>query len=366
MKKSIVTISFLIGIIALSTISIASSIAWYATGVVNRIDAIDINIDSDRELFIATVDNPDELKDEIKYEELNQVKTFAPVTSAHRDEWMSIKSTSPKFYDDTIYYPSETVPSLKEVDTGYFSQDIYLFSDDDVYVTINPEKSYINANSEYNKNYAKEVYHNIQTSTMLDDESLRELTEEDIYHRLNEIVKAMRFSFLILSDDEKYDYVIVDPYRDGDTLLGGVLDNDSDHYFDYYRDPNSNTSYERVFGDMNDRSLIVYDRTNAMDSGYAYPNAPTSAFNAMHKEGVRPFNYEASKENGFEFKEEGSHSLNEFTNRVNSPLNIPVYKDKANKVRVSIYIEGYDLNSVNYTMGATFLAGLDFVISREM
>ena len=68
----------------------------------------------------------------------------------------------------------------------------------------------------------------------------------------------------------------------------------------------------------------------------------------------------------FFFKEEGAHGLDEFKNRVNSPLNIPVYKNKANRINVSIYIEGYDLNSVNYTMGATFLANLDFIISREM
>ena len=365
MKKSTITISFLIGIIALSTISIASSFAWYSMGVTNRIDAIDVTIDSDRELFIATTPDPEAKKGEIKYEELKEVKVFAPVTSAHRDAWLEEKVDTPKFYDDTIYYPSESIPSLKEVDTGYFSQDIYLFSDDDVYVTIDANETYIKANEEYNKNYAKELYKSIQSSSTAFDQSLKKLSEEEIYERLNEIVKAMRFSILVLSDASKYDYIIVDPYKDGDTLLGGVLDNSNDQYYDYYKDA-SNASIERVYGDMNDRSLIIYDEPNEADSEFRFLDQDASAFNARHKAGVKSFNYEASKENGFSFKEEGAHALSEFQNRVNSPLNIPVYRNKANRINVSIYIEGYDLNSVNYTMGATFLANLDFTISREM
>jgi len=254
---------------------------------------------------------------------------------------------------------------LKEVDTGYFSQDLYLFSDDDVYVTIDPNTSYIKPNEEYNKRYAAELYKQFQASNLKADLPLKELSEEDIFERLNEIVKAMRFSILILSDVDAYDYIIIDPYKDGDTLLGGVLDNDSDQYYDYYHDT-SNISYERIYGDMNDRDLIVYDEASETDSELKFNDQEANAFNAKHKAGVRAFNYEASKENGFEFLEEGAYSLEEFKNRVNSPLNIPVYKNKANRINVSIYIEGYDLNSVNYTMGATFLASLDFVISKEM
>ena len=365
MRKTTITISFLIGIIALTTISIASSFAWYSMGVTNRIDAVDVTIDADRELYIDTVEEPEEMRAELKYEELNQVNVFAPVTTAHRATWMDEKGKAPKFYDDTIYYPSESVPSLKEVDTGYFSQDLYLFSDDDVYVTIDPNTSYIKPNEEYNKRYAAELYKQFQASNLKADLPLKELSEEDIFERLNEIVKAMRFSILILSDVDAYDYIIIDPYKDGDTLLGGVLDNDSDQYYDYYHDT-SNISYERIYGDMNDRDLIVYDEASETDSELKFKDQEANAFNAKHKAGVRAFNYEASKENGFEFLEEGAYSLEEFKNRVNSPLNIPVYKNKANRINVSIYIEGYDLNSVNYTMGATFLASLDFVISREM
>lgn len=365
MKKNKITLILFIGIIALTTISIVSTIAWYANGVSNLVDPVDVVIDCDRKLFISTKDELENEKTELKYEELNPVKNFAPVTSAHRDEWMSKKAQAPIFYDDTIYYPSEETPSLKEVNAGYFSQDIYLFSDDDVYVTLDPSATYIKPNEEYNKSYAKELYFDIQHSHYHGDDSMRDLSEEEIYERLNKLVEAMRFSFLILSDETKYDYVIVDPYKEEETLLGGVLDNDSDRYFDYYHNDDG-IRFERLYGDINDRSLIVYDEELEEDTSYLDNEEAPSVFNAKHKSGVRTFNYEASVANGFSFKKEEAHSLEEFNNRVYSPLNIPVYKDKANKVNISIYIEGYDLGSVNYTMGATFLAGLEFVISREM
>ena len=366
MNKNKITITLLIGIIALTTISIASTITWYSLNSRNSISAVDIVVDSDRELFLSTTDKLDEAKEELKYDDLHHINNFAPVTSAHKEEWMSKKTSAPSFYDDTVYFPSDIVPSLKEVTTGFYSQELYLFSDDDVYVTIDPSNTYIIANEEYNKEYAKEVYENIQTSRNPNDEPLKALEEEDIYKRLNELVKAMRFSLLILSDDETYDYVIIDPYKKSETYLGGLLDNDIDHYYDYYRNNEDDELYERVYGEMNDRSLIVYDEPLENDSDYLDENDFPSAFNAMHKKGVRSFNYEASKANGLEFKKEDSHSLDEFTNRINNPINIPVYREKANKIVLSIYIEGYDLDSINFVMGATFLAGIDFTISREM
>lgn len=366
MKKNKLTLAFLIGIIALTVISVSTSIAWYSLNSRVSLGAVEVTIKSDRGLKLSTSIEESSSKEEIKYDDLTHTYNFAPVTTAHRDEWMKDKKSVPSFYDDTIFYPSDIVPSLKEVDTGFYSQALYLFSDDDVYVTIDPSNTFIKANEEYNKEYAKEVYHNIQTSSNPSDEPLKVLTEEDIYLRLNELVKAMRFSLLVLSDDKYYDYVIIDPYKENETLLGGLLDNDIDAYYDYYHYQEDDRYYERVYGDVNDRNLIVYGNERDSDSDYLDPSEFSNAFNARHKAGVRSFDYEASKAKGFEFKKEGSHSLDEFINRINTPLTIPVYKNKANKFILSIYIEGYDLDSVNFTMGATFLAGLDFIISREM
>lgn len=365
MNKNRLTLAFFTGVIALSVVSVTSSIAWYALSSRVSIGAVEISIEGERSIRLSTSANIEDAKENISYDDLIKVTNFAPVTTAHRDTWLKDKNDVPSFYDDTIYYPSDVIPSLKEVFTGFYSQDLYLFSDDDVWVTIEPNDTFIKPNLEYNRTYAKEVYDNIQTSSYPGDAELKNLTEEDIYTRLNELVKAMRFSLLILSDKEYYDYVIINPYKEEVTYLGGLLDNDIDHYFDYYHDISTNEYYERIYGDVNDRSLIVY-KDNESDSEYRFPDEPSSAFNAKHKEGVKSFDYEASKELGFEFIKEDAHTLDEFTNRISTPLNIPVYKNQANKIRLSIYIEGYDLDSVNYTMGATFLAGLNFTISREM
>ena len=132
MKKNKLTLIFLIGIIALTTVSIASSVAWYATSTNSTIDAIDVTIDCDRQLYISTDKEAHNEKTEISYVELNPTTIFIPVTSAYRSTWMNEKKEAPIFYDDSVSYPGIGEQAPKAVTEGYFSQDIYLFSDDDV------------------------------------------------------------------------------------------------------------------------------------------------------------------------------------------------------------------------------------------
>ena len=95
------------------------------------------------------------------------------------------------------------------------------------------------------------------------------------------------------------------------------------------------------------------------------PNEAPNAFNARHKQGVRTFNLEKSKENGFEFVKEPALSLDDF--RGNTPkFHFPVYDGVPKEVVISIYIEGWDIDSVNYTMGAAFFSDLAFKIEREI
>ena len=65
-----------------------------------------------------------------------------------------------------------------------------------------------------------------------------------------------------------------------------------------------------------------------------------------------------------DFKKEESYSLNEFEGN-NVPFVIPVYREYSQEIVISIYIEGWDLDSVNYTMGAAFTSDLTFMIERE-
>ena len=104
----------------------------------------------------------------------------------------------------------------------------------------------------------------------------------------------------------------------------------------------------------------------AQDSAFKDPDDLPSAFNARHKQGIRTFNLEKSKsENNFEFKNEGAINLQDFKNN-KKPFHFPLKMDEPKEVIISIYIEGWDLDSVNYTMGAAFKSNLTFKIERTM
>ncbi len=358
MKLSKITLAALLGIIALNVTTVSMSIAWYASSANVTIDAIELEIDGERDLKIATKVDGDYV-DHLDEANLNPVTYYAPVTSAHSSTWMNQKATSPTFYDDSkTSYSTEVVQEAKD---GYFSQTFYLESDDDIYVTIDPSATYINANEEYNKEYVKELYKEIQAGN---DEALKQYSEEELLTRLNKLVKAMRFSVLI-PDSNNYSYAIIDPNKEGATKLGGVLDNNIDHYYDYYL-ASDNNHYEIVYGELEgERSSLVYEEADTSDSDYLDDSTTPNAFNARHKAGVKQVNFSSSNENGVSIKEEESYSLEDFT-LGSVKYHFPVYKDTPREIVVSLYIEGWDLESVNYTMGASFLAKLGFKIEREM
>ena len=361
MKTNKLILSLYIGCIALSVASISMSIAWFASSNRVRVSSFDISIDCDRELLIST-DKDEGYVERINYDEFSSSKNFLPLTTAHSSSWLDIKSDTPLFYDETRYSLDEDAKLYSVANRGYFSQKFYLKSDDDVYVTIDSKNSFINAKEDYNHTYAEEIYEEYQSG---DDEDLKKLTVEDIEARLNQLVKAMRYSILI-TDEDDYSYVIIDPNKNDETYLGGLLDNDIDYYYDYYQKKDDNALYERVYGELiGDKDKIVYDEPLNEDSGYESEDEEPSAFNAQHKKGVYQFNLEKSRANGVDFKKEEAIDIKSFDNEV-KPYHFPVYRDEPQEIVVSIYIEGWDLDSVNYTMGATFISDLYFTIEREM
>ncbi len=350
-----------VGMIAMSVISLSFSLAWYASATALKVDPVVIEIDSDRELKISTTANKDDFTDHLEYTDLrNDVGRFAPVSSVFSYAWMSRRANKPIFYDQSYYWGSAGEPDRKAAYFGYFSQEIYLSCDDDVYVTVDTDETYLKENQEYNERFADEIA-----------DEYPDLTKEEIIEKLNLISKSMRFSILVpLAEgdaDNVYSYSIIDPNRqtgESKPLFGGVLDNRNnrnDHCYDSYH--KDGETYEVVYGDVNDRSLIVYDDKLNDDITYTGEN---SAFNATHKAGTHPFNYQASYENGMRFAEEQSYSKQELSDHPEL-ISIPVSRnpDKPRKIIVSIYIEGWDTRSINSTMGASFLANLSFKILRE-
>ena len=363
MKKNKLIISMYIAMIALGVASVSMSIAWYATSRTLFVNSIDISIDTDRELLISeSIDG--EYSDHISHTEREANGVFVPVTSAHSSIWKSQKPDMPVFYDETRFSEEESANLIVPATHGYFSQKFYLKSDDNVYVTIDPELTKIDPNKDFNPGYAETLYNDYQA---LQTEGYKDFSKEEINEMLDRLVKSMRYSILI-KDESEYSYTIIDPDRENYTAtkFGGLLDNDVDQFYDFYKKDGTDEYYERLYGEYigeieEDDYLPVSDA----DSDFDQPGLP-SAFNAKHKKDVRRLDLEdLQTKQKIKIKEEEAINVRDFGNE-DKPFYFPVYRDRPKEVVVSIYIEGWDLESVNYTMGASFVSDLSFKIYKEM
>ena len=353
MKRKTIILSTLVGIIALSVASLGVTFAWYQASNLLNVDNIVVEIESDRDLWFSTSYDTSWTREEFdthfkstlsdKDGELDVPSIYSPVSSMYSSKWVANRAERPVYYD-----------ILTVATSGYYSQDLYLYCNDDAYITLDLEKTYIEF---FNTAYAR---------VLKKEHPEIRLSESEINERLSHLVNAMRFAFVVPEDEyNDYNYYILDPNsNENDVYLGGLLDNDSNTrgYYDYYTDANDN-KYEVIYGDYNNRDYIVYDEPLDEDSAYAYEDRDASAFNAMHKKGVHRFNLEASKEKGLEFAREPKHTKAELAANPNQfMLYLEAFKPK--KINVSLYIEGWDLDADNYTQGASFNANVSFKIDR--
>ena len=359
MNKKKLILAMYIGVITLAVASVSMSVAWYAASRTLYINGINISIDTDRDLKISSSLDGDYVE-RIDHTEREANGVFFPTTSAHSHEWMSTQSDMPIFYDESRSYEQENAVTYTRTDSGFFSEKFYLLADDDLYITLDAEKTFIEANEAYNASYAEFLFNEYQAHQ---DAHYKDYSKEELYEMLNRVVKAMRYSILI-KDENEYSYTIIDPHLEGETLLGGLLDNDSDLYYDFYTKEGSDEQYERVYGEViGDKSLYVYDEALSSDSEILDSTTPPNAFNAHHKANVKRFNLEESLNKGLEIKKEEAIGLENFTA---NDFRFPVYRNKPKEIVISIYIEGWDKECVNYTMGAAFVSNLTFKIEREM
>ena len=364
MNKKKLILTMYIAVLTLLVASVSMSAAWFIASRTLYINSINISFDADRELEISeSID--DGYSDHVDYNESEIPAFFLPVTSAHSSNWTNLDIDRPIFYDETVYSVAENYQTYKEVNkgNGYFSKKYYFKADDDLYVTIDPDNTFIEANEEYNATEAIRLHNFYQTTDEEKYEKYKTLSVDDIYTRLNRIVLAMRFSIFI-KDENGLTYAIIDPNYEQETEIGGLLDNATDQYYDSYRKDGTNDYYERIYGEY--EGTPVYDEPLAQDSPYSNVDELPSAFNARHKQGVKLFNKTRSEtENGFAFKKEGAINLQDFRN-TKKPFHFRLNMDEPKEVILSIYIEGWDLDSVNYTMGAAFKSNLTFKIERTM
>lgn len=327
--------------------SIAFTVAWYNGSSNLAIYNFDISL-ANKKLTIST-DNVN-FKENLTREDVKDAipEKYRPVSSAFSNEWISQKATAPQFTSGYNYIPEKvnmtSFYDVNNTDDGVFRKVLYLKSDSYAKISLDAEKTYINADKEANESISgklKKIYPN--------------LTKEQIAEQLNKIENSLRFSILVLNDDgedvkeDEYQYTIVDPHKNGTTKLGGILDADGDGYYD----------------NVNGKEVIYGEVKNANDGTISYKNAEANdvgesenCFDSKHKAGVQTLDFESSKSKGMEIVEEHSLSLEEL-----SQFTFTLQADVSKKIVLSQYIEGWDTDSVNYTMFSRFVTSICFKLA---
>lgn len=397
MNKRRIIFTGIVGTIALAALSVSLTLAWYGASDRLSVSNLDVHVFSSADLRVNTTDDINSFKPSLNmndFDERYRELLFIPTSSMYQGEWFDAESDTqvekPTFYDiytDNLLTSSDGEPKINKSTTGFFSEDVYFLTNFDQYITLevlsdsedNP--STFLSNTIANRERANDLYSKYGEEWGLNS--------DEIFARLNSLIDCLRVSILVL-DENQYSYYIIDPTKQaGDkTLYGGVLDTNGDGYYDTYRPEvdGVRVDTEVVYGEVNNRELIDYDlyheepvsgndSSREQDSS-SYNRDHTffgNCFDAKHKNGSRIYDAEDSKTNGFEIVEEPSLSLydikesNENTTEVEDEsrvLKIPCYANKPSHIVLSIYLEGWDLDCVNATMGASFDITLNFKLLR--
>lgn len=368
MKKSTV-ICLLTSLVALTAASASVSVAWYATASRLAVEDINVTLSGSSELLISTKNEKGTFKSELNYEDLQQVEAFEPVSGLFRDEWFLKGEKNPKFYEcpnsrSTIIIHSETntyaEPTHFLAKKGFYSQELFLYSESNYYALLDLENTIIEPNSLANWSRAEKLAEEAKAKG-------RTKTAEEYYKELNNLVNSIRFSVLVDSPD-KYDYKLFDPIKNqSSTKLGGLVDSSGDGYFDT-AGINENKC-ETIYGEVNDRNLIKY-----LDSPQQEIIIENSSWHhANHDREAMQIDFASSYQNGLEIELENAMSLEEYKTlrekvvsrkasqeEKDALLLIPLSTGVATRIVLSIYFEGFDLDNTNETMSGSFTSKIGF------
>ena len=374
MNKKNIILTAIVGTIALATLSVSITLAWYGASNRLQINTIDVGIVGNGDLKVSTSTDVDSFVESLNNESfkdsIGENFAFEPVSSMYKNRWMDIKNDVPLFYDtSSASTPTSGEPELTTMDHGYFSKKLYLMANRDYYATLDIDKCIFENNVDSNFLRAQTIY------AEREGEEGFNLTKAEIKDGLDNLLKCLRVSLLVKAENY-YKYYIIDPTKEENepaTVFGGLLDNDGDGYFDTYSDVrdgfNAQKERETVYGEVNDRSLIVYDNPNGVidNEEDTLPKLTDpyfgNSFVGVSKNNIYTYNEQASIANGLEFAKEESLSLEDIRNNDSSIL-IPCRSYVPTEIVVSIYLEGWDRECVNNTMGASFNTKLSFKLLR--
>ena len=352
--------------VALLALSLSITFAWYASSDRLTVDSFEVKLKCDNNLLLSTSDDPSTFKSTLEKEELKGVDLFVPVSSMHKDEWMDKHSDTPKFYDNSFYnVPATGIPQLKEVTRGFYQQTIYLMSNFTYYASISANvnelgiaDTYFESDDDLNYQRAQKLY-----------EENDKYTVSEYVEKLNNLKYCLRMSILI-PDEENYAYYIIDPYKkEGEVInFAGRLDNDNDGYYDTYEylEDGKICKKETVYGEVYNRENMVYDAPTGQEDveipeGEHYDG---NSFKGISRGSAYTYNEEESlKDNKVTYAQEESMSLEDL-NGTDNTLLIPCYAHTPRPVVISIYLEGWDEDCINATMGASFISNISFKLAK--
>jgi hypothetical protein len=402
MKRNRLLMLSLSGLVVLSGLGVSFSMAWYVASSNLTISQIEIGVVGEKNLMVS--DNPDNFEEhdedngttslELKSSIKGDFKPVSSMYSYHEDyytdsTWIDRKETSPVFMDSFTPSNSRTPVKPLAATSGYFSQEIYLKADTDCYVTLDPAKCLFNgyiateAGAELKNSSILEYLHkeNLKAAKKIYGSSSTK-DYEKWATSMDSLYKALRISILVPEEDS-YQYWVIDPFKetvtgtDGkttykDTYFAGRLNIDLDEYYDnYFAENIDGTDYyqETIYGDLDEstRDKAVYGDawTKTKSDSVTIDAYEKSSFNAKTQANTRPLDFQSSLDNGLIASKEHSVALVDQGDR-ESDVMIPVYMQKPTKIVLSIYLEGWDTDCVNNTMGANFLSTLSFMIAKEM
>ena len=372
MNKKRIFISALTGTIALAALSVSLTLAWYGVSDRLGIGGLNVSVFSVTNLKISTSTDPNTFKDELNKEDLKDEDEkeiiFAPVTSMFQDSWYDIedKKDTPLFYDNSLsMVTSDGEPKTQPITKGkgFFQKELYLMTNlEDYFVGLDIDKCVFKADEDENLNRASSILANLQKKDPQIDLSVSQIAE-----MLNNLSKCLRISILV-TDPNFYSYYILDPTKEVETYYGGVLDNDRDGFYDTYETQENGRTVEKevVYGEVKPRSSIAYDDpivSNPDESTQQNPKQEDiffdNSFEGISKDTAYTFNKNRSEENGLVIEKENSISLDDLRED-DHRIKIPCYQNTPSKIVLSIYMEGWDLDCINATMGADFDVELSF------
>ena len=363
-KKLVIT--SLVGSIGIAVLSLSLSIAWYATSENLYIDTLVMTVKGQQQLLISTSGDDETFVEHVQFHyddpesQLNDAGLFQPVSSMFKSKWLEDDlKTEPELYLYTNFaVDGQHEPKEDIAQWGFYSQHLYLYSSSEVNATISAADFRIEELEERNSEYTAQL---MRQKNVMDKyhEEHPDYSNLDIYNdimaKLANLKKCMRIAIYDISANK---FHILDPYKDGDTLLGGRADLFMNRYYDSYTIKGTGQAYEVIYGEVNNRDKAVYK--DALDVDSEAPSEYTS-FDSRTKANVHAFDQEASIENGLEIKKEDSYSLE----NVEEEMLISLNGGEPKEFVLLAYMEGWDKDCTNQHMGSSFQINLEFKVSEE-